>query len=372
MNPFRLTRMKSHPCLSTAVHSRVILKTTNTASSRWNAARRQRRAVLRSAPHGRGRHRNGQILCLPGPGGDLCHTEQYPGGYLDQHDQPAGPTDSTRPAHAGAPARFARRGAQGAQQLPLPAPPGERAPTRAGQRGRAAGAVQSPGLADQQLGGDRNEINLNGPVERDMWMRVSAEDEACKAEVCMERTGGACPFYRARQAAQNSHLLLSTTPSCWRMSPRAAKSCPSTIYLIIDEAHHIEAATTSALSYRATQSDLIRLLREMGGSSAGILSRMLRQMQETAAAPDSGCFSPADRPSHRPALPAGTRLPGLLPLHRRFSGRMPRRQAGGRLRAAGAHPRFQPHPARLDRGRNRLGYRPRSRHPPAQPAGRGI
>jgi len=39
--------------------------------------------------------------------------------------------------------------------------------------------------------GDRNEITLHGPVEREVWQRLSAEDEECKAETCLKRTGGA-------------------------------------------------------------------------------------------------------------------------------------------------------------------------------------
>ena len=55
--------------------------------------------------------------------------------------------------------------------------------------------------------GDRNEINLNGPIERDVWMRISADDEGCTAENCLKR-GGICPFYRARQAAMSAHILV--------------------------------------------------------------------------------------------------------------------------------------------------------------------
>jgi DNA polymerase-3 subunit epsilon/ATP-dependent DNA helicase DinG len=39
--------------------------------------------------------------------------------------------------------------------------------------------------------GDRNEINLNGPIERTVWSRLSAEDEGCKLETCLKRTGDA-------------------------------------------------------------------------------------------------------------------------------------------------------------------------------------
>ena len=44
----------------------------------------------------------------------------------------------------------------------------------------------------ESASGDRSEINLNGPAERDVWARLSAEDDGCKTEVCVKRTGGAC------------------------------------------------------------------------------------------------------------------------------------------------------------------------------------
>ncbi|GAP07043.1 MAG TPA: DNA polymerase III subunit epsilon [Anaerolinea thermolimosa] len=123
--------------------------------------------------------------------------------------------------------------------------------------------------------GDRNEINLNGPIERDVWSRISAEDEGCKAEVCMERTGGACPFYRARQAAQSAHLLVVNHALLLSDVATGSRVLPDYDYLIVDEAHHLEAATTSALSFRVTQADLARLLRELGGTNTGILGRLL-------------------------------------------------------------------------------------------------
>mgnify|MGYP000459956100 FL=1 len=128
--------------------------------------------------------------------------------------------------------------------------------------------------------GDRNEINLNGPVERDVWSRISAEDEGCKAEVCMERTGGACPFYRARQAAQSAHLLIVNHALLLSDVTTGSRVLPDYDYLIVDEAHHLEAATTNALSFRVTQADLARLLRELGGTTTGILGRLLQLLNQ--------------------------------------------------------------------------------------------
>ena len=123
--------------------------------------------------------------------------------------------------------------------------------------------------------GDRSEINLNGPLERLAWMNISAEDEGGRAEVCMSRTGGACPFYQSRQAAQTAHLIIVNHALLLSDAVTGSRVLPEYNYLIVDEAHHLEDASTNALSYRATQSDLERMLRELGGTSSGILGRLL-------------------------------------------------------------------------------------------------
>jgi DNA polymerase-3 subunit epsilon/ATP-dependent DNA helicase DinG len=128
--------------------------------------------------------------------------------------------------------------------------------------------------------GDRGEINLNGPAERDVWMRICAEDEGCKAEVCLSRTGGACPFYRIRQEAQAAHLIVVNHALLLADVATGSRVLPDYNYLIIDEGHHIESATTSALGFRVTQGDLARLLRELGGTNSGVLGRVLTELSK--------------------------------------------------------------------------------------------
>jgi DNA polymerase-3 subunit epsilon/ATP-dependent DNA helicase DinG len=123
--------------------------------------------------------------------------------------------------------------------------------------------------------GDRNEINLNGPIERDVWTRLSAEDEGCKAEVCMQRTGGACPFFVAHQSAQAAHLIVINHALLLADIATGNNVLPNYDYLIVDEGHHLESATTNALSFRISQGDLGRLSKELGGTSSGFLSRLL-------------------------------------------------------------------------------------------------
>ncbi len=128
--------------------------------------------------------------------------------------------------------------------------------------------------------GDRAEINLNGPSEREVWGRVSAEDEGCTTENCIKRTGGICPFYRARQAAQSAHLLVVNHALLLSDVATGNRVLPDYQTLIVDEAHHLEEATTNTLSFRVTQWDVERLLRELGGPRAGALGWLLAAAQE--------------------------------------------------------------------------------------------
>jgi ATP-dependent DNA helicase DinG len=133
--------------------------------------------------------------------------------------------------------------------------------------------------------GDRAEINLNGPVERQVWLRLSSEDEGCSAENCLKHTGGACPFYRVRQAAQSAHILIVNHALLLSDVATNNRVLPEYEYLIVDEAHHLEDATTSALSFHVTHGDIERTMRALGGPSAGVLGWMLTAAQPPVLTP---------------------------------------------------------------------------------------
>jgi DNA polymerase-3 subunit epsilon/ATP-dependent DNA helicase DinG len=123
--------------------------------------------------------------------------------------------------------------------------------------------------------GDRNDLNLNRPAEKEAWMRLSSEDDACSTENCAGRMGGSCPFYKAKQAAQAAHILIVNHALLLSDVATGSKVLPEYQYLIIDEAHHLEDATTGALSFRLSQNDFDRLLKEVGGTSGGVLGHVL-------------------------------------------------------------------------------------------------
>ena len=127
--------------------------------------------------------------------------------------------------------------------------------------------------------GDRAEINLNGPIERSVWEKISAEDEACTTENCLKTTGGNCPFYRIRQAAQNAHLIIVNHALLLADVATGNRVLPEYQYIVIDEAHHLEEATTDALSFQVTRNDIEWNLRQLGSPAGGLIGWLLSATQ---------------------------------------------------------------------------------------------
>ena len=138
--------------------------------------------------------------------------------------------------------------------------------------------------------GDRGEINLNGPRERRIWNRVSAEHEDCSTEGCLKRTGGRCPFYRARQDAHSSHLIVVNHALLLADVATGNRVLPEYDTLVIDEAHHLESATTNALSFYTSQTNLRRSLNALGDEKKGILNWILTLGQNTLSPSDFGAI----------------------------------------------------------------------------------
>jgi len=141
--------------------------------------------------------------------------------------------------------------------------------------------------------GDRTELNIHGSSERTVWARLSAEDEACTGETCLKRTGGACPFYRARQAAQCAHILIVNHALLLSDVATGNRVLPDYEYLIIDEGHHLEDATTNALSFQVTIQDIERALGQLGGPSGGVLGWLLTATQEMLAPAEAASLNHA-------------------------------------------------------------------------------
>jgi DNA polymerase-3 subunit epsilon/ATP-dependent DNA helicase DinG len=122
--------------------------------------------------------------------------------------------------------------------------------------------------------GDRGEINLPGPGELAAWSRLSAESEDCSGDACLVHTGGACPYYKSRQAAEAAHVVIVNHALLLADIATGNRVIPDYRYLIVDEAHHLEDAVTNGLSFHVTQADTDRLLRDLVGPG-GLLTSVL-------------------------------------------------------------------------------------------------
>lgn len=124
--------------------------------------------------------------------------------------------------------------------------------------------------------GDRGEINLRGAAENITWQRLSAEDEGCTMERCRVVMQGACPFYKARKTAESSHLLVVNHALLISDAASENRVLPDYRYLVVDEAHHLEEATTNGLSFSLDEITLRRRLEDLGDTRKGVLGDLLR------------------------------------------------------------------------------------------------
>jgi DNA polymerase-3 subunit epsilon/ATP-dependent DNA helicase DinG len=123
------------------------------------------------------------------------------------------------------------------------------------------------------------ELSL-GPIDHGAWKRLSAEDEHCTTEMCRERMQGACPFHRARKAAEAAHVLIVNHALLLADIATENRVLPEYEYLVLDEAHHLEAATTDGLSFEWNQTDFERRIKDLGGPNSGLLGEVLSSARE--------------------------------------------------------------------------------------------
>jgi len=126
--------------------------------------------------------------------------------------------------------------------------------------------------------GDVSEINIRGPVEAAIWSRLSSDYEDCSMEACFQHTGGTCPYYRSRREAEGAHVVIVNHALLLADISTGNRVIPDYEYLIIDEGHHLESATTRGLRFDVTESDLRRVLRELSGNTTKRVLQLAKEV----------------------------------------------------------------------------------------------
>ncbi|MCZ2095495.1 MAG: DEAD/DEAH box helicase family protein [Anaerolineae bacterium] len=132
--------------------------------------------------------------------------------------------------------------------------------------------------------GDRGEISLRGYEENAIWARLSAADEGCTLDRCHDQMHGVCPFYKARRAAEAAHVLVVNHALLLSDVQIGNRVLPDYRYLVIDEGHHLEDATTSGLSFQTNQVALQRQLDDLGDTRRGLLGDVIRSTRGSVPA----------------------------------------------------------------------------------------
>ncbi len=121
--------------------------------------------------------------------------------------------------------------------------------------------------------GDNAELRLMGS-ENAVWLRLSSDQDHCEPTHCNLRQENKCFFYRARDKAESSHVVIVN--HALLLSDMAAENrvLPEYKYLVVDEAHHLETQATSALAFEASRDSLEAMMRGLAHERGGLIGSL--------------------------------------------------------------------------------------------------
>lgn len=128
--------------------------------------------------------------------------------------------------------------------------------------------------------GDSAELVLVGS-ENQVWARLASDPDHCSADTCQWRQEGQCFFYRAREKAESAHLIVVNHALLLSDMATENRVLPEYKYLVIDEAHHLEACATEALSFEASSASLEALLRGLAHERGGLIGNLAGSLRHS-------------------------------------------------------------------------------------------
>ncbi len=111
--------------------------------------------------------------------------------------------------------------------------------------------------------GDQSEITLVNAQERAVWQRVCSDSQSCSQSRCVEHAARPDFFYLARNRAEAAHVIIINHALLLADIVTENRVIPAYDHLIIDEAHHLEDATTHALTINIDHSSFVTRLRDL-------------------------------------------------------------------------------------------------------------
>ena len=135
--------------------------------------------------------------------------------------------------------------------------------------------------------GDNAELILMGPAENAVWARIAGDADHCSADHCTLKQNGKCFFYRAREKAESAHVVIVNHALLLADMATENRVLPEYKYLIVDEAHHLEARATDALAFEASRANLEMLLRGLAHERGGLLGTLAGALKNSDVTPEA-------------------------------------------------------------------------------------
>ncbi len=119
------------------------------------------------------------------------------------------------------------------------------------------------------------ELPLRTPGERMAWSRLNGDNAVCTQDQCAAE---GCPVQFVRQRAEQAHIVIVNHALLLSDVANENHVLPVFADLIVDEAHHLESAVTSGLSFRADRRFLETVLEEVSKPRAGLLADVQKRL----------------------------------------------------------------------------------------------
>jgi len=125
--------------------------------------------------------------------------------------------------------------------------------------------------------GDRAELMLLRS-ESAVWAHLRASSDTCLGDLCPFRRDGRCLYWRARERAERAHLVVVNHALLLTDLMLENHVLPEYKYLVVDEAHHLEARATEQFGLHAGRRDIHAFLaglhHQAGERPGGLLSKV--------------------------------------------------------------------------------------------------
>ena len=126
------------------------------------------------------------------------------------------------------------------------------------------------------LTGDVAELNLRTPGERLAWSRLNGENASCTSDHCAAEN---CPLHVVRRRSELANVLIVNHSLLLSDLANENRILPQFYDLIVDEAHHLEAAVTDGLSFRADKRFLEAILDDVNKLRGGLLADLQSRLE---------------------------------------------------------------------------------------------